>query len=225
MASVSAGRDGYTSVASRMLAQLGLEENEDLSWGGTCPKTEIQEIQLELGGMDDKIWWETQLQDEEVTEGRRLVYSDGSMLEDGKVGGGWYGKGWMGCSPQGHSHVGGTATVWDGEIAGMAGAAEKFERGEKILLLADSRAAISAVRKAGRTGKARTHDLVNLMRTIREREEENGTMALGWVKSHIGIHGNIGWQRRGQRKEQIPCRSQREESGKKSKKGGRRRDR
>ena len=75
-------------------------------------------------------------------EGRRLVYSDGSMLEDGK---GWYGKGWMGCSPQGYSHVGNTATAWDGEIAGMAGAVEKLERGEKILLLADSRAAISAV--------------------------------------------------------------------------------
>ena len=25
------GKDGYTSVASRMLAQLGLEENEELS--------------------------------------------------------------------------------------------------------------------------------------------------------------------------------------------------
>ena len=185
-------RPGYTSVASRMLAQLGLEENKELSWGGTCPETEIQEIQLELGGTDDRIWWETQLQDEQVTEGRRLVYSDGSMLEDGKVGGGWYGKGWMGCIPQGHSHVGDIATVWDGEIAGMAGAVEGFERGEKILLLADSKAAISAVRKAGRTGKARTRDLAKLMNIIREREEENGkgAVALGWVKSHIGIHGN-----------------------------------
>ena len=48
------GRDGYTSVASRMLAQLGLEENEELSWGGTCPEIEIPEIQLELGGTNAK---------------------------------------------------------------------------------------------------------------------------------------------------------------------------
>ena len=98
-----------------------------------------------------------------------LVYSDGSMLEDGRVGGGWYGKGWMGSSPQGSSHVGGTATVWDGESMGMAEAVENFERGEKILLLADSKAAISAVRKAGRTRKARTRDLARLMKIITER--------------------------------------------------------
>ena len=103
------------------------------------------------------------------------------MLEDGKVGGGWYGKGWMGCSPQGYSHVGETATVWDGEIAGMAGAVENFEKGERILLLADSRAAISAVKRAGRTGKARTRELAKLMRTIGRRVEEDGegAVALG----------------------------------------------
>ena len=87
------GHDGYTSIASRMVAQLGLEENEELSWGGECPKVEIQEIDLELGGTNDKKWWETWLQDKEVTEGRRLVFSDRSRLEDGRVGGGWYGKG------------------------------------------------------------------------------------------------------------------------------------
>ena len=114
------------------------------------------------------------------------------MIEDGRVRGGWYGKAWMGCSPQGNSHVGGTATVWDGEVAGMAEAVKTFERGERILLLADSRAAISAVKKAGRTGKARTRDLAKLLTTIGEREEEDGkgSVTLGWVKAHIGIHGN-----------------------------------
>ena len=186
------GHDGYTSTASRMIAQLGLEENEELSWGDRCPKVEIQAINLELGGTDDRKWWETRLQDEEVMERRRLVFSDGSMLEDKRVGGGWYGKGWMGCSPQGNSHVGVTATVWDGEITGMAEVVESFERGERILLLTDSRAAISAVKKAGRTGKARTRELARLMKTVEKREEEGGkgAVALGWVKAHIGIHGN-----------------------------------
>ena len=31
-----------------------------------------------IGGSDDKRWWETRLQDEEVIEGRKLVFSDGS---------------------------------------------------------------------------------------------------------------------------------------------------
>ena len=84
------------------------------------------------------------------------------------------------------------ATDWDGEIAGIVGAIENFERKERILLLADSRAAISAVKKAGRTGKARTRELVKLMKIVKEREEENGkgAVVLGWVKSHIGIRRN-----------------------------------
>ena len=39
------GKDGYTSVATRMLAQLDLEEDEELSWGGgTCPRIDITEV-------------------------------------------------------------------------------------------------------------------------------------------------------------------------------------
>ena len=73
----------------------------------------------------------------------------------------------------------------------MLGAVQEFETEEKILLLADSKAAISAVKKAGKTGKARTGDLVRLMEAIGKRESEvRGAVALGWVKSHIGVHGN-----------------------------------
>ena len=43
----------------------------------------------------------------------------------------------------------------------MLGAAEGFETGEQILLLTDSKAAISAVKKAGRKGKARTGEEVS----------------------------------------------------------------
>ena len=49
---------------------------------------EIKEIKLELGKIDSMEWWEHRLGDREVTEGRWLVYSDGSKLEDGRVGGG-----------------------------------------------------------------------------------------------------------------------------------------
>ena len=86
--------------------------------------------------------------------------------------------------------VGDTATVWDGEIAGILGATKRFETGEQILLLADTKAAISAVRKAGKKGKARTQDLKELMEVLGRREREGTAVALGWVKSHIGIEGN-----------------------------------
>ena len=47
------------------------------------------------------------------------------------------------------------ATVWDGEMAGMIKGLRMSGRDQRVLLLADSRAAIAAVKKAGRTGKAR----------------------------------------------------------------------
>ncbi|KAF8459763.1 hypothetical protein BDZ91DRAFT_799707 [Kalaharituber pfeilii] len=60
-------------------------------------------------------------------------------------------------------------TVWDGEVAGMKGALEAVDNRVKVLLLTDSQAAISAVRNAGRTGKARTADLARLVELIAER--------------------------------------------------------
>ena len=53
--------------------------------------------------------------------------------------------------------IGEVATVWDGQVAGMAeGLASLPRDGRKVLILADSKAAISAVKRAGRTGKSRS---------------------------------------------------------------------
>ena len=55
--------------------------------------------------------------------------------------------------------IGNVATVWDGEVVGMAEGLASVRRGMRVLILADSKAAISAVRKAGKTGRARSHHL------------------------------------------------------------------
>ena len=51
------------------------------------------------------------------------------------------------------------ATVWDGEVAGIRGALEHTPMDSRVLILADSRAAIAVVRKAGRLGRAIIGDL------------------------------------------------------------------
>ena len=51
------------------------------------------------------------------------------------------------------------ATVWDGEVAGIAGGLAKVSREKKVPILEESKAAIAAVLKAGRTGKARSRHL------------------------------------------------------------------
>ena len=62
---------------------------------------------------------------------------------------------------------------------------------KKVLALWDSQAAISALKKAGRTGRARTGDLLRTMELIRVRQADLGPNAVGleWGKAHVGIKG------------------------------------
>jgi len=117
------------------------------------------------------------------------VYTDGSMNEDGMVGAGWYVEGER---KSGGATLGKIATVWDGEVCGIRGALEDAPSETNVLNLSDSQAAIAAVKKAGRTGKARTADLRRAMMDIKERQTRPGPNAVsfGWVKAHSEVHGN-----------------------------------
>ena len=64
--------------------------------------------------------------------------------------------------------------MWDGEVAGVAGDLAKVRREKKALILANSKAAIAAVRKAGRTGKAKSRHLRDVVNMIAEVKEEGG---------------------------------------------------
>lgn len=68
------------------------------------------------------------------------------------------------------------ATVWVGETAGMAEGLASTSRnrngngnGGKVVILAGSNTAIAAVRKDGKTGKARSRDLKEVVDEIGAR--------------------------------------------------------
>ena len=85
------------------------------------------------------------------------------------------------------------AIVWDGEITGMKmGLKAAGTKEDKVIILPDSKAAIQAVINAGRSGKARTRDLVQRGNEIRNRQSLYGphNVTVGWVKAHVGIEGN-----------------------------------
>jgi len=84
------------------------------------------------------------------------------------------------------------ATVWDGEIMGMQGGMQMAPEDRKILALSDSQAAIAAVRKAGKTGTARTGELKEVVEEVRRRQKNLGPDAVrfAWVKAHLGTQGN-----------------------------------
>ena len=69
--------------------------------------------------------------------------------------------------------VGDIGTVWHSEVAGMAQGLGRVQEG-KILIVADSQAAIATVRRAGRTGKAKSCHLQNAVNTIAEVKEKGG---------------------------------------------------
>ena len=82
--------------------------------------------------------------------------------------------------------------MWDGEVKTVAEALLAWDKSGKVIVLTDSQAAIAAIKKAGRTGKARMGELRKVMRKIEEKRSALGpnVVSLGWVKSHIRIKGN-----------------------------------
>ena len=61
-----------------------------------------------------------------------------------------------------------------------------------MIVLTDSQTAIAVIRKAGKTGKARTEELRKVMRKIKQEKKALGCKAvsIGWVKAYIRIKGN-----------------------------------
>ena len=68
--------------------------------------------------------------------------------------------------------------MWDREICGVRGALADTPSESNVLILSDSQAVIAVVKKAGRTGKARTRDLKVVMEEIRERQSRLGPNAV-----------------------------------------------
>ena len=166
-------KDGFTSTLTRMASIL--PEGKP-SYGGPCQRINIKEVVVRpCGGKgsdedpgDPKAW------EKEISRagiGGAYVYSDGSLLEGGSVGGGAVVIGVGGEEVDMECEVGDIATVWDGEVAGMAEGLTKACWRKNILILADSQAAISAVKRAGRIGKARSHHFRKVINEIRGREQ------------------------------------------------------
>jgi len=186
------GPDGFTSVLTAIQSKAGVlkeEGHERMSYGGRVEKVEVPEVMLQAQA-DSKVevWTEAINQAREYCNAMG-VYTDGSMSEDGVVGAGWYVEGGKGV---GEATLGKLATVLDGEVCGVRGALEDAPSESNVLILSDSQAAIAAVRKAGRTGKARTADLRRVMMDIKERQTRLGPNAVsfGWVKAHNEGCGN-----------------------------------
>jgi len=149
-------------------------------------KCDVPEVKLQANKDSEADKWELAIN--EAREESIGVFTDGSMNEEGRVGGGWHVEGLAG-SKEG---MGRLATVWDGEVVGMRGGIQMVPEDHKILLLSDSQAAIAAVRKAGRTGRARTGELKEVVEEIRKRQQNLGPDAVrfAWVKAHVGTRGN-----------------------------------
>ena len=189
---IPVGLDGFTSVLTAIQSKAGVlkeEGHKRLSYGGRVEKVEVPKVKLQAQA-DSKaeVWTEAINQSREYCEATG-VYTDGSMNEVGMVGGAWYVEG---GKKFGALTLGKMATVWDGEVCGVRGALEDAPSETNVLILLDSQAAIAAVKKAGRTGKARTRDLKAVISDIKERELRPGINAVsfGWVKAHNEVHGN-----------------------------------
>ena len=57
--------------------------------------------------------------------------------------------------------------------SGMAGGLARVRQEKKVLILADSKVAIAAVRKVGRTGRARSRHLQKVVNTVAEIDRKS----------------------------------------------------
>ena len=172
------------TVVDGLLAQAEVMSKEQIEWGGDIERFEMQETNLQCGPNTPTTIWEKAIS---LTK-RTPIYTDGSRSEEGVVGSGYH---WQ-QGPLG-MRGGAMARVWDGEITGMnIGLRAAGNKEDKVIILSDSKAAIQAVIKVGRRGKARTRDLVQMGNEIRNRQSLYGpdNVAVGLVKVHIGIEGN-----------------------------------
>ena len=129
-------------------------------WGGSCRKVEVEHVDLcPVNDPNNPEEWQKEIGKAGI--GGAYIFWDGSLLETGCVGGGAFVVGSEGEESESVISIGDIATVWEGEVAGMAGGLAKVQRDreQKVLILADSKAAIAAVKKAGRTGRARSRHL------------------------------------------------------------------
>ena len=108
------------------------------------------------------------------------MVSDGSLLESGNVVGGAFVVDSDGREKEVECRIGDVATVWDGEVAGMAEGFARTQRERKVLILADSKAAIAAVRKVGKTGKARSSHLKKVVNEIGARAPDDYEKWMSW---------------------------------------------
>ena len=122
--------------------------------------------------------------------GRRVVFTDGSKMEGvkGEVVESWFEEG---DTTMGGVPVRPKATVWDREIARIKGALKIVDR-IAILILADTRVTLKAIKVSGARGKVRMRRLVEVVHLISEIENEYGekSISLDWIKGHVGIGGN-----------------------------------
>ena len=86
--------------------------------------------------------------------------------------------------------IGDITTVWDREILGIPGGLSRVREEKKVLILADSKAAIAAIQKAGRRGLASLRHIQEVVNIIAEIKSKGGEVKLGWVKAYIRISGN-----------------------------------
>ena len=154
-----------------------------MSFGGKCWKGVVEEVEFGQTEGFSAASWEPAIRRE--AGGVRVVFTDWSMSEDGRIGGGWFSEGLGG----GTVAVGTVGVVWDGEVTGVK-VALRMLPDEDALVLSDSTAALAPVSAARKAGKARSRDLGEILHMVGTRGARGLTTRFGWCKVHVGIVGN-----------------------------------
>ena len=124
-------------------------------------------------------------------------FHNGSRDGNGGVGGGWHASG----NGAGSVAVCDIATVWDGEVAGIRQALRMAPEVD-VLVLSNSRTALQAIKRAARSERGCSRDLVEVVDEVGRRSLRGLRTRFGWVKAHVGIV----WNERADLMAKVGCR-------------------
>ena len=161
----------------------GVAGEGELSVGGECWSGHVDVVDLGCCKTSTSAAWEQAIGN--ASEGRLVIYTDGSTDGGGRVKGGWHTQG----NGAGSVAVGNVATLWDGEVAGIRQAL-RMAPDIDILVLSDSTAALQAVVRAARNRRGLTRDLVEVVDEVGRRALMGLSTRFGLVKAHVGIGRN-----------------------------------
>ncbi|KAF8415586.1 hypothetical protein EV426DRAFT_663716 [Tirmania nivea] len=190
-------KDCSQAAPSLILTDLPESNPNDLSllsWGDSLSSRSSSLIPRPLLEPDDpfsgdKGRWQAKI-GSLMEEGWRICYTDGTGRDNQHASAFYSEDRRNNPSLEGHSYLGGEATVADAERQAISLSLAAHRESSMVFILSDSQSAISSALNISQGGAPISTIETDIMNLLAERHLNNLDTEIAWARAHIGIEGN-----------------------------------